>query len=50
MIIDYLVDNFELFIKIVAGAFLALVLSAGIFMVFVICYVLIEDWKRSKKK
>ena len=50
MIIDYLANNFENMVKLAVGAFVALLLAVGFFAFVVICYVVIDDWKRSKKK
>ena len=49
MITDYLIDNFENMIKLAVGAFIALLIATGFFAFCVICYVVIDDWKRSEK-
>ena len=50
MITDYLIDNFETLIKLAVGTFCAFLIAIGFVMFICICYVIIDDWKRSKKK
>ena len=50
MIVDYLADNFETMVKLAVGSLLALMIAVGFFAFVVICYVIIDDWKRGKKK
>ena len=50
MITDYIIDNFESMVKLAVGSFIAIAIAVGFFAFFVICYTVIEDWKRSKKK
>ena len=49
MITDYLVDNFENMVKLAVGTFVAFLIAIGFLGFFVICYVIIDDWKRSEK-
>lgn len=50
MIINYLADNFDTMVKLAVGSLLAIMIAVGFFAFVVICYVVIDDWKRSKKK
>lgn len=50
MITDYIVDNFELLVKLVVGTFCAFLIAIGFIMFIGICFVIYDDWKRSKKK
>ena len=50
MIADYLIDNFNDMVKLAVGAFIAFLIAIGFVMFICICYVIIDDWKRSKKK
>lgn len=49
MIADYLIDNFNDMVKLAVGAFIAFLIVCGFFAFVVICYVVIDDWKRSEK-
>ena len=50
MITDYLIDNFETLIKLAVGTFCAFLIAIGFIMFIGICFVIYDDWKRSKKK
>lgn len=49
MITDYIIDKFEVMVKLAVGSFIAFLIACGFFAFVVICYVVVDDWKRSKK-
>ena len=49
MITDYIFDNFETLVKLAVGSLLAFLIATGVFAFAVICYVVIDDWKKEKK-
>jgi hypothetical protein len=50
MITDYIIDNFEILVKLAVGTFCAFLIAIGLIMFIGICYVIIDDWKKRSKK
>ncbi|MBP5475463.1 MAG: hypothetical protein J6X83_04335 [Methanomicrobium sp.] len=47
---DYISDQFLNLVKIVVGSFFAIFISCGIMGFIVICYVVVDDMKKRRKK
>lgn len=49
MITDYIIDKFEILVKLAVGTFCAFLIAIGFVMFIGICYVIYDEWKRSEK-
>ena len=47
---DYISDQFLNLVKIVVGSFFAIFIACGIMGFVVICYVVVDDMKKRRKK
>ena len=43
-------QDFDRLVKLAVGSLFAIFIAIGVFAFIVICYVVIDDWKRSKRK
>ena len=49
MITDFIIDKFEVMVKLAVGTFCAFLIAIGFIMFIGICFVIYDDWKRRKK-